>query len=132
MFTEIFPNAHGVKLVVVVFASCISLMCVGAFLHSIYELWASQQPKKKVYELDEFADRDDPFAVALPKRAAQSHITPAFAFESAVELAMWITGNITNEFRQELLMSNALQHKKLHGTYVITMELTEEEKAWVL
>jgi hypothetical protein len=124
---NLFPNAHGITLWAVCFAALISAACVGAFIHSLYELWRAHNPKKIVYELDEFEDRDDPFAVLVPR---DKEIW-TFRFESAVALAMWITGNIPNPFRQEQLMNLALTHKKLHGEYVLNTELLGEECEWI-
>jgi hypothetical protein len=122
MLTELFPNAHGLKLWAVVFAALISAACVGAFLHSLWELWRSHNPKKQVYHLDEFEDRDDPYAVLA---------SVVRIFDTPFEMSAWIDGNILSELRQEQLMFEGVNHKKVNGIYKIVFVPTPTEREWI-
>jgi hypothetical protein len=75
-----------------------------------------------VYHLDEFEDRDDPFAVL----ASITRI-----FDSPFEMSAWIDGNILSELRQEQLMFEGVNHKKINGTYKITFVPTPTEREWI-
>jgi len=97
--SELFPNAHGLKLWAIVVGCLIMAACAGAFLHSLYELWMSDRPKKKAQEPDEFQDRDDPFAVTIPYHI-QYGCLQLVIFQSLTSMYDWATDNIPNIHRR--------------------------------
>ena len=146
MFENLFPNAHGFKLVVVVFAALISVACIFAFVHSLYQLWADYNEKEQILCSidDEFADRDDPHAMLYrdnpfeplsvrlitPERILIGHVG-LFTFKSGFEMVAWICGNLQGEDRQQAVVAEGRREYALYNRWAILVRLTEDEFEWI-
>lgn len=98
--SNLFPNAHGWTLLAVLVGAFVMAACITAILHGVYLLWMNFQPKKQmVCNLDEFEDKDCPFAVPLPYPTMVEGVRVIY-FQSKASMYDWAQANIPDIHRR--------------------------------